>query len=296
MYAYAVYNGIGTGEIHIFKYAHMRRSAAVSSVRTNTVTVDDYKLAGVNLTDELCTYAVECAAFGRYEPAAVCCSAEAKRTEAVGISCCDELCRGHNEDRVCTSQFAHCVGNGYLDRRAAQSFLGNCVRDDLCIVSGVENRTSHFVGFTEFPCVYKISVMCKSHRAFNMAHNERLCIASVGAARGGIADMTDSGCSAAERFKYILCKNITDKSEVFMITENAVVIQNYSAGLLTSVLECVQTHIGLHCSVRTVRCINAENAALLMNTIKHRKSFLSVPAVCAELAAVKSDRLYRSVK
>ena len=66
-----------------------------------------------------------------------------------------------------------------------------------------------------------------------------------------------------------------------MITENAVVIQNYSAGLLTSVLECIQTHISLHCGIGAVRGINAENAALLMNTIKHRKSFL---------------RLYRSVK
>ena len=129
-----------------------------------------------------------------------------------------------------------------------------------------------------------------------MAHNKRLCVASVRTSCCGITDMTDSGCSASERFKDILCKNITDKSEILMIIEYAVIIEDDSAGFLTSVLECIKTHIGLHCGIGAVGGINSEYAALLMNTIKHRKSFLSVPAVCAELAAVKTYRLYCSLK
>ena len=55
--------------------------------------------------------------------------------------------------------------------------------------------------------------------------------------------MTDRDVAFAEIFHDIGGKNVVHKSGILETSENAVVIYNYSAGLLTAVLKCKQTVI-----------------------------------------------------
>jgi len=117
--------------------------------------------------------------------------------------------------------------------------------------------------------VYQIAVMCDSHGTLYMPHNKRLCVGAVGVSRCGVPNVSHGNIALTEICKGILVENLVNKSQVLVVREHSPVVDNYSAGLLPSVLQSVQTDVGLHCRVRGLIAVYGEYAAFLMYTAEH---------------------------
>ena len=118
--------------------------------------------------------------------------------------------------------------------------------------------------------VYQIAVMCDSHRTLYVSNHKRLCVGAVGVSRCGVPHVSHRNISMTEICKSILVENLVNKSQILVVGEHSPVVDNYSAGLLSPVLQCVQTDVGLHSRVHGIIAVDSKHSAFLMYRVKHR--------------------------
>ena len=81
--------------------------------------------------------------------------------------------------------------------------------------------------------------------------------------------MTDGDVALSQCMEPVLIKDLMNKSEILIVAEYACIVNNDSAGLLSSVLQSIQTKVCLHCNVGSFGTVYTEDSALLVNTVKH---------------------------
>ncbi len=83
--------------------------------------------------------------------------------------------------------------------------------------------------------------MGQCHSAFNVVYDYRLSVAAVIGTRCAVTDMTDCDISFTEGIYDFTGKDIVYKPYVFISAENAVIVNDNSARLLSTVLKCVKS-------------------------------------------------------
>ena len=103
------------------------------------------------------------------------------------------------------------------------------------------------------------------HSALDVVNYDGLCVAAVVRARRAVADVSEGDAALAERCESALAENIVYKPEILVALENSAVIHRYPAGLLTAVLQCVQTVVYVaRYSIADGRRVDAENSAFFV--------------------------------
>ena len=150
--------------------------------------------------------------------------------------------------------------------------MNNHMRNQLRIGIGVENRSVELQFFSELLRIDQRTVMSQRHGSFDVADNQRLRVCPC-RDFGSVQNVTNSDSSAAQLVEYVLGENIGNQSQIAVRTDNSVIVYGDSAALLSSVLQSVQSHIGIAHNTRAVFFgINAKDATFLMNLVKHEKS------------------------
>ena len=103
------------------------------------------------------------------------------------------------------------------------------------------------------------------HAAFLMVHLKRLAVTSVAGPGGGVADVADGDAARRECLEDLGGKDVPYKPQVFMRDEDPVVVADYAAAFLASVLQRVQSVADRVGGIYRPRRKQAEYSAFFMD-------------------------------
>ena len=106
--------------------------------------------------------------------------------------------------------------------------------------------------------------MSQSHLALLVIDLDRLTVGPVRAACGSVSCVAYRDPALRELTKVILVKDFIDETQILQGTEYTVVVYNYTATFLASVLESIKSVIDHIREVAHFRSIKSENAAFFM--------------------------------
>ena len=92
--------------------------------------------------------------------------------------------------------------------------------------------------------VAEVSVVGKSHLALLMVDLDGLAVRSAVAAGRAVARMGDSHGALRELQQIVARKDFVDKSDILARSEHSVVVDDYAAALLSSVLQSIEAVVG----------------------------------------------------
>ena len=204
-----LYDGVRPRKIDVFKDAEFLSAlSAMGAVRVDPILIDGYDLARQQFPRQRGTNCVQRAGFGSEYRGAVRQLSHAKRTEAIGVSGCNQLCGRGDHQRVCAFDPIHSGGDCCFNGRAAKPLLYDDIGENLRIGCGMENRTCLLQRIPQFHGIGKISIMCQCHAPLVVVDDDGLHIALVIGTCGGIADMADYNVAPAQRLKLVRCKHL----------------------------------------------------------------------------------------
>ena len=96
----------------------------------------------------------------------------------------------------------------------------------------------------QFIGVAEVSVVGKSHLALLMVDLDGLAVRSAVAAGRAVARVGDSHPALRELHQVVAREDFVNKSDVLARSEHSVVVNDYAAALLPSVLQGIETVIG----------------------------------------------------
>ena len=213
-------------------------------VRAHAVFVKDEYLAGEYIALEFCADRGESAALGRHDIGAVERFAVAQRAEAVGVARREQLCGGHEHEGICALKPAHRTAQRVFYRRTVEARLRDNIGDYLGGGRRVEDSAAELKLAAQFICVAEVSVVGKSHLALLMIDLDGLAVRSAVAAGRAVARVGDSHPALRELHQVVAREDFVDKSDVLARSEHSVVVNDYAAALLPSVLQGIETVIG----------------------------------------------------
>ena len=241
MHANAVDDRIGTGKVDMLERAYRQRfGLAAPAVDFHAVRSEDDDFSRFDVAHECCTDGAQGAAFGSDDIGVVGRFADAKRVESLRVSDADELLGRHDDEGVCAFEEVHSACERLFDGRRAQSFARGEVGDCLRIARRVKDRAAQLEFVAQHIGITEIAVVRYGHAAFLMVHFKRLAVASVAGSGGGVADMADGDAAWRECLEDLGRKDVAYKPQVFVRDEDPVVVADYAAAFLASVLQRVQ--------------------------------------------------------
>ena len=105
----------------------------------------------------------------------------------------------------------------------------------------------------QFFRIHQISVVRQRHTALYVIYDYRLSIASVAVAGGAVSCVTDRHIAVAQALYHLRRENIVYKTGVFIRCKNSVVVNNYSARLLSAMLQGKQPVVRSACNIAFLR-------------------------------------------
>ena len=279
VYAGAVQNGIGSGNIDEFKGAQgFGTFAHVAFVGMHAVFVHHHDFAGFYVPHEGGAYAVQGAGFGSKDDAAAIHLAHAQGAEAVGIPHGDELGGGKNHQRIRALQPVHGPGNGLFDGSGLQPFPNDTVGNDFRIAGHVENRPRQFQLFPQFAGVGQRAVVGHGHEPLDVVDHNGLGVLPGIEAGGAVSHVGDGQIPLAQAAKIFRGKYVVDQARVLVTAHEPVLIDHDARALLAPVLQGKKAVITHRRNVENVRTVYAEHAAFLVKIAHKCRSRAQLPA------------------
>ena len=133
----------------------------------------------------------------------------------------------------------------------------------------MKDPSGKLILFPELVGVDQVSVMCQGEISLDMADDQRLDVSQILAAGGGVTYMAESHVSSANGLKPAGGKYIRYQSVSFVMGEYSVIIDGDPAGLLTSVLQCIESQIDRLSSFTGPFFKNTEHTAFFVYRVEH---------------------------
>ena len=119
----------------------------------------------------------------------------------------------------------------------------------------------------QFIGVAEVSVVGKSHLALLVVDLDGLAVRSAVAAGRAVARVGDSHPALRELHQVVAREDFVDKSDILARSEHSVVVDDYTAALLPTVLQCKQTIIDRVRHIISIEIIDTEDSALLVHLV-----------------------------
>ena len=158
---------------------------------------------------------------------------------------------------------------------AVQGGLGQQVQDDFAINGGLEDRAFGLQLVAEPGGVGEVAVVRDGNLAAGAIDGERLGVAQVRRAGGGIAGVAD-GDGADHVVQDVPMEDLRHQPHAFMGVELFAVGGDDAGAFLSAVLEGVEAVVGQFGGVGVA--VNAEDAAVMFWVVIHQAGLLSVNA------------------
>lgn len=271
VYGYSVYRRIGTGKVDVLE----NTSRAFLSLAMRTVAVyafvveyDDF--ARLYVSYELSAYRFQSATLGSYYVSVCLRYAVTKRSEPLGISRRNEFCGRHKHERISSFDLVEDLAERLLCIGSGQSFFGDEISYYLRIASGMEDSSRHLEFLSQIVSVAEIAVVSDSYSALAVIYLDRLTVVAVGGAGGAVTHVSYRYL-ALRKFAYnFFGEYFVDESQILMRTEKSVVVDDYAATLLTSVLKGVKSVIYGFSHVAGSGRKYTENSAFFIDFALHK--------------------------
>ncbi len=173
--------------------------------------------------------------------AAVANASHAQRTEPARIAYGKHTVTRHHDERERTLNPAQCVT--YRFRQSMFFGLRDQMNDDLSVAGGLKDRALGLQPAADLPRVHQIAIVGQRNHALVAVHHDGLGVQQRRISGGGIAVVTD-GNIAAEGLKHGLVEDVGDQTHSPMRAQALTVGRDNSGGLLSAMLQLVQTKVG----------------------------------------------------
>ena len=200
------------------------------------VVIDNDNLARLHVTHELCLNQIQRAGFTTENVRATCELADAQRAEAVRIAHADHFVFGEDNERVSTLEFADGADEYIL---AVAGGSGKPVQNDFAVDRGLKNGAALFKFLAQDSGVGEVAVVRDGNLTARTIHRERLRVANVGTAGGGIARVSNGGVPH-QIVQHIAFKNLRHKAHTFVLAKLRAIIRNDAGAFLAAMLQRVQ--------------------------------------------------------
>ena len=238
------------------------------------------QLTRLNVTNKGCTQCIQrtglrCNHIGMHQ------LADAQRAESVRITRRNQLARRHDDEGICALNLTHRIEHCLLNAAALETLTHDGVCQHLSITGGTENAAGQLYLSAQLARVDKISVVCDGQIALAVGNAYRLCVFTRRMTGCGVTDMSYRN-GARHAVQNLLIKHFVDQSDVLMTLDDAVVVDGDAACLLSSVLQCKQSGVGIMCRTDLANIffvdVNAKHAAFFMQlclSVKRRTGHFS---------------------
>ena len=122
--------------------------------------------------------------------------------------------------------------------------LRDDIGDYLGVARRVEDSAAELKLAAQFIGVAEVSVVGKSHLALLMVDLDGLAVRSAVAAGRAVARVGDSHPALRELHQVVAREDFVDKSDILARSEHSIVVDDYAAALLPSVLQGIETVVG----------------------------------------------------
>lgn len=243
--------------------------------------VDDDDFAGFDVADEFGVDQIQRAGFAGEDPGIVN-LADAQGAEAVGVTHANKFLLGHDDERVGAFDLLKRVNE--MVAAAIKIRLGHQVQNDFAIDGGAENGTAGFEFFAELGGVGEIAVVGDGDLAARAIHGERLGVAQMGRAGGGITGVAD-GHAADEAVEDFAVKNLRHETHSAVDAKLFAVTGDDAGAFLAAMLERIEAVVRQFGGVRMSE--NAEDTTIMFGVILHRLSAQASASVASDADGFK---------
>ena len=284
--AAAANHAVRPREIDVFKNA--KRPALVFGKRLKadqTLFVDDDDFARLDIPDELGLNLVKRDRFAGQHIRAVQ-AADGQRAKPERIAGANQFLLGHDDERVGAFEPAESLHQRVFD--AADGRLREHHDDDFAVHGGLKNQPAAFQLVAELGGVRQVAVVGDGDLSAHAIHRQRLRVAEVRRAGGGIACVAD-GHVAHEVMENFRVENLRHKAHAVMLEKFSIVAGDDPGAFLAAMLQRVETVVGEFGGIGMSK--NAEHAAIMFGIVLHH---LLAPA--AELSQMRTVCARRNKK
>ena len=231
--------------------------------------VEYYDFSCVDISYILCSDCFERTALRCYDVGIGRRYAVTKRSETVRVSGRYKFRGRHKHKRISSLYLVENSAQSLFGRRCGKSLFCDEISYYLRIAGRMENRSRHLEFFSEIVGIGKISVVSDRNSALAVIYFYRLTVVAVCCSRRAVTHVSDSYLTLRQTCHDVLCKDFVDESQILVRTENSVIVDDYAATLLSSVLKRIQAVIYVFCNIARCGCENTEYAALLIDFTLH---------------------------
>ncbi len=224
--------------------------------------VDDDDFARLHVADELGLNLVEGHRFAGQHPRVVH-AADAQRAEPERVARADQFLLRHDDQRIRAFDAAHRLHERVF--HAADRRLREHHDDDFAVHGRLEDESAAFEFVAEHGGVGQVAVVGDGDLAAHAIHRERLGVAEVRRAGGGIARVGDGHVADEVVQDFGVVENLRHEAHAMMLVKLAVVTGDDAGAFLSAMLERVKAVVGKFGGIRMAE--NAEHAAIMFGII-----------------------------
>ena len=184
----------------------------------------------------------------------------------MGIPGTDQLPRRHENQGIGPLQPVHGGAEGILHAGGGKPLPGHDVGNGLGVAGGVENSPGQLQLIPEAVGIAQVTVVGDGHASLLMVDLNRLAVAPYGGPCGAVACMTHGHGPLGQAVQGVNGKHLAHQSHILAGGKHPIVIDHYSAALLSPVLEGVQSIVDDTAYLCRLRRNNTKNAAFFMDT------------------------------
>ena len=210
---------------------------------------DDHDLSGQYIANELGSNGVQRAGLTADHPGSACGPAYTQRPESVRVAERDHPGRGHDDAGVGAADRGHRLLDRLCRTGGMQAMGNDRIGDRLRVGSAVEDSSRQFELFTQFRGIDEVPVVREGHVALDVPDDERLDVAEALSAGRRITDMADRHISFPQRVQAPFREHLMDQSIAFVVSKDAVIVDDDATSLLPPVLESIEGKVSSMCDV-----------------------------------------------